>query len=129
MRPSQLDLDRDGAIVGAPTVHEDVTEERARVTQLEHLHRLSNAGGGWYHVRFGWSFDEHILDLVGADSGDQMMTALNSLVVPGRCAAVLNALQGVLTPAGRTTRQCRMPHEWTGQLRNVACRSATRSST
>jgi hypothetical protein len=71
-------LDADGGIVGGLAINEDVSADRARRSQLEHLHRLSQVGGGWYDA-----------DVAGtAGSGDQpaagrpvcRRTALNRLI-------------------------------------------------
>ena len=65
-------LDADSVIVGGLAITEDVSDDRATQAQLEHLHRLSNVGGGWYDAGSGWTFDPELLHLIGVDSPEQV---------------------------------------------------------
>jgi signal transduction histidine kinase/PAS domain-containing protein len=110
-------LDAGGVIVGGLAINEDVSAERARRVQLEHLHRLSNVGGGWFDADSGWAFDDELLHLLGVDSAEEVLTAVDLLVLPEDRTNTRGTYRGVLAAGGRRTVQYRLRHGRTGQLR------------
>jgi signal transduction histidine kinase len=112
-------LDADSVIVGGLAITEDVSDDRATQAQLEHLHRLSNVGGGWYDAGSGWTFDPELLHLIGVDSPEQVLTAMDLLVLPEDRTRARATYRGVLAAGGRRTVQYRLRHGKTGQLRHA----------
>ena len=112
-------LDGKNEVVGGLVLTEDVTDDRARRDQLEQLHLLSNVGGAWYDADSGWRFDDELKHLVGVDTDEQVLTAMDELVIAEDRAGVKETLIRVMTGGGRCTVRFRLRHGKTGDLRNL----------
>ena len=111
-------LDASGVIVGGLAITEDVSADRARRAQLEHLHQLGKLGGGWFDADSGWTFDDELLQLLGVDSAEEVLTAVDLLVLPEDRTNTRGTYRGVLAAGGRATVQYRLRHGKTGELRH-----------
>src|SRR6185436_19093743 len=77
----------DNEIVGALSVNEDVSADRAQQVQLEQVHRLNSLGSCWYDRRTGWVFDQELLAMWGVDRADEPVAAIADLVLTDDQAA------------------------------------------
>ncbi len=87
--------------------------------QLKHLNQLSNIGGGWYGAGTGWTFDTELLNLVGIDSPEQVLPAINRLVLSQDRTTARTTYRWVLAASGRRTMQYRPRHGKIGQPRHA----------
>ncbi len=63
--------DRDGTLTGGLVLSEDVSEDRARRSQMEQVHRLGQLGSSSYDRQSGWSYDAELLALWGLESAPE----------------------------------------------------------
>lgn len=112
-------LGPNGEVVGGLALGEDVSVERARQAQLEHLQRLGNVGGGWYLAGSGWTFDRELLHLLGVDSGEEAIIAMRENVVAEDEAHARPRYLQVLAKGGQCTVQYRIRHAKSGEIRHV----------
>ena len=115
-------IELDGTTVGGLSVGEDVTEERARQFELEHLHLLSLLGSCRYSLGSGWAFDQQLLDLWGIDSSEDASAAIADLIVAEDRGATLAAWASVRANGGKCATTFRIHHGKTGELRHVQSR-------
>jgi len=116
VQPITADDDR---IVGGLILSEDVSAERARQLQLEQMQELSRVGSCRYDAVSGWDFDPVLLDLIGVDSAEEGLVAVDELVLPEDRGQLRSTYRRVLADGGRTTVEYRLRHGRTGELRYV----------
>ena len=112
-------LDAQGSVIGGLALSEDVSEDKARQAQLEHLHQLSRMGAGWYDAASGWTFDDELMNLLGVATADEVATAVYRLVLPADRARTRAGFREVLAAGGRASLQYRIRHGDTGELRHL----------
>lgn len=105
----------DSSVVGGLLMSEDVSEDRARRSQLEQVERLGAFGSCRFDRTSGWSFDTELSVLWGiVDAAD--FTGLPMDLVPADQRAAVQALWAeVLRTAGRHTLRYRIRHGRTGR--------------
>lgn len=111
--------DQDGKTIGGLALTEDVSADRARQTLLEQMQQLSNVGTVSYNRTGGWVVDAELVTLLGMDSGEDVLEAMGSFVLPEDRESVLCEFRNVLAIGGETTQHYRLIHGKTGQLRHV----------
>jgi PAS domain S-box-containing protein len=109
----------DGRIVGGFILSEDVSAERIRQAQLEQTQELSHVGTCRFDIRSGWDFDRKLLELLGVDTVEQALRAVDDMVVPADRRRTREAYRRVLAEGGRITLEYRVRHGRTGELRHV----------
>ncbi len=109
----------DDRIVGGLILSEDVSAERARQMQLEQMQELSRVGSCRYDSISGWDFDPVLLDLLGVDTAEEGLVAVDELVLPEDRERIRRTYRQVLAEGGRTTIEYRLRHGRTGELRYV----------
>jgi PAS domain S-box-containing protein len=116
VHPITADDDR---VVGGLILSEDVSAERARQMQLEQMQELSRVGSCRYDAASGWDFDPVLLELLGVDTAEEGLIAVDELVLPEDRDRIRTAYRQVLAEGGRTTTEYRLRHGRTGELRHV----------
>jgi len=109
----------DGEVLGGLGLAEDVSVERTRQAQLEHLQRRGNVGGGWYTAGSGWGFDRELLHLLGVDSGEEAIVAMRENVLPEDAVRSRPQYLEVLASGGQCTVQYRIRHGRSGEIRHA----------
>jgi len=110
----------DGTIIGALSLNEDVTVDRARQTLLKQVRQLSNVGSVSYDRVGGWVADDELITLLGIEPDDDVLRALDAFVLDEDRAPTRSAYRAVLASGGETTVQYRLIHGKTGRLRHVS---------
>jgi PAS domain S-box-containing protein len=116
--------DRDGTVTGGLVLSEDVSEDRARRSQMEQVHRLGQFGSSSYDRQSGWSYDAELLALWGLEAAPEAINPADAgfpvtLLPPDDRRAVLLLWQEVNTVGGRHTLPYRIRHGVTGELRSL----------
>jgi PAS domain S-box-containing protein len=116
VQPITADDDR---IVGGLILSEDVSAERARQMQLEQMQELSRVGSCRFDAASGWDFDPVLLDLLGVDTAEEGLVAVDELVLPEDRERIRSTYRRVLADGGRATIEYRLRQGRTGELRYV----------
>lgn len=66
----------EGVVVGGLVVSEDVSEDRARRSQLDQINRLGGIAGSRYDRPTGWTLDPALIDLWGVAAAEDVIDGL-----------------------------------------------------
>jgi hypothetical protein len=113
--------DSAGVVVGGLSLNEDVTDDRARRSQLEQIHRLSRLGSCWYDRRSQWVLDDELLGLWGLDSATGVSLFPTDAILAADRPMVTAVRERVLTAGGRDSLSYRIHHGKTGEIRHLQC--------
>lgn len=112
-------FDDDELVVGGLILSEDVSAERTRQMQLEQMQELSRVGSCRFDASSGWQFDPVLLDLLGVDSTEEGLMAVDELVLPEDRDEIRSRYRHILNQGGRAPVEYRLRHGRTGELRFV----------
>jgi signal transduction histidine kinase len=112
-------VDRSGAVIGGLSMAQDTSADMAGMAQLEHLQRLGAVGGGWYDLLSGWTFDDHLLALLGVESNSDAALAFESITVCDEHGHRQGGFLASLTTGADRTAQGSFIDPRTGQVRHI----------
>ncbi len=123
-RPIRSD---DGRITGCLLVSADVTADHTLRGLIEQVQWLGHAGSCSYDLINGWQADTQLLALLGVDRVEQVLTAVDRLIVPEDRDEVRAAFREAGRTGRRTTVRYRIVQGGTGAVRHI--RGAFRAMT
>jgi signal transduction histidine kinase len=109
----------DGTVRAGLLVGREITDDHRRRGLVEEIQRLSRVGCATFDRRRGWTADAEMLALVEVSNVEQLLSGLDSIVLPADQAAVRAAITGVLTNGGRHTMRYRIRRSRTRDVRHV----------
>ena len=104
---------RAGLLVGQELGPTHLSDELA-----EEIRQQSRIGCATFDRSTGWSAEAELLELLEVSSIRQMLSGLDTLVVPADRSAVREAVRGVLATGGRCTLRYRLRRPRTGDIRH-----------
>ena len=109
----------DGTIVGSLVVSAEVTADRTRRGLIDQVQWLGHAGSCSYDLINGWRADAQLFALLGVDTVEQVVGAIDTLIVPEDRDVVRAAFREAGETGRQTTVRYRIVQGRTGAVRHI----------
>lgn len=110
-----------GEVLAGLLVGQEIADDRRRGRLMAEVQRLSRIGCATYDRRRGWSADAELLALLEVSRFDQVMTALDNIVLAEDRTPVRTAIDSLLANGGRCTLRYRIRRPHSGDIRHFMC--------